>query len=138
MDKHSPTHARRPSGFSSATSEPCVARAHQWAGYTDTFGLARCNEAAEAIIGGLHYSTRTAEMIAAQDGDEYGVYLFRTVGGRFFGVRRNYPMRDDRSHPLDVLTLDEALHWYGAMTQRSWTVADPIGDAFPGVTVAEA
>lgn len=138
MEKHSPTH--RKTYGRTGEREDCLATAHRWAGYADRFGIERCNDAAESIVGGLRYSTRTAVLIAANDGDGFGAYLFRTAGGRYFAVRVNWPMRDDMSHPLDVLSTDAALRMYGELAERVkyGATVDPIAEAFPGVTVEDA
>jgi len=137
MIRHTDTHAQRPSVASMARRRPC--HSATWEGFgADAFGIDRCNPLAETIVDGLRYSTRTATLIAAADGEEYGVYLFRTTGGRFFAVRHHYPLRYDRSDPLDVLSVNAALTLYAAIAAKPWATVDPIAEAFPNVEVLDA
>jgi hypothetical protein len=146
MNKHSPTHYKRPtwSGSDRTDREPCGWYPYPANGPTRAgFGIDRHNDHVTTITGdGLRWSTETAELIAAKDGEEWGCYLFRTQGGRYFEVRHNYPMRYDRTDPLRIISIDEATRLYADITGPRHGIVvgegDPFAVAFPTLTMQEA
>jgi hypothetical protein len=144
VEKHSATHENHYSVWNTEKRRPCTwLEPRDYLGgeslsHLAGFGIDRCNEHAEAFFGGLHYSTKSATLIAANDGIEFGVYVFRTPGGRFFKVTLNYPLRYDRTDPLMPITEDEAMFLWGECNSKSYAVADPFAEAFPGRELVEA
>jgi hypothetical protein len=134
MNNHSETHKQRVTYSGQSDRQPCSLYG-KFSEYG--YGIDNCNPHVERIIGGLRYSTRTATLIAALDGEHWGAYLFRTAGGRYFHTASHWPKTYD-SVELRPVSTDEALTLYSRFQERSWAVLDPLSEAFPEVVVADA
>lgn len=94
----------------------------------------------DEVIGGKRYTTKTAELIAADDywdGHNFerrgrNTFLFKTVNGNYFTIFRTC-WQGERS-TLTPLSLDEAVKAWQVLTEREVSFEE----AFPDVKIEDA
>lgn len=101
------------------------------------YGHDRCNGHEHLVVDGLRYDTRTADLVAIMDGRDFGQYLFKTPGRRFFAVRINYPLRGESTRPLEAVSDAEARMIWAYVEQTSYGQVAPYVDVF-GQEIKEA